>query len=121
MTKGIKKIISILLTLSLILGGSGISALLGSVAYADNSPTTAEVNYKQYRVKLTADPVTDEVPGGFGTAASDGRIWTDKSVTAESDGTFNIQLSALAQEYMTSNSTNPGVGATATPMDLRQT
>lgn len=110
MTKGIKKIISIVLTVCLILGGSGLSALLGSVAYADNAPTTAEANYKQYRVKLTADPVTDTAPAGFGTAASDGRIWTDKSVTAENDGTFNIQLSALAQEYMTSNSTNPGVG-----------
>ncbi|MCM3134413.1 Ig-like domain-containing protein [Paenibacillus polysaccharolyticus] len=110
MTQSIKKIISIVLTVCLMLGGSGLSALLGSVAYADNAPTTAEANYKQYRVKLTADPVTDTAPAGFGAAASDGRIWTDKSVTAENDGTFNIQLSALAQEYMTSNSTNPGVG-----------
>lgn len=110
MIKGTKKCIAALLTVCLVLGVSGLSPLSGLTAHAANAPTAAEANYNQYRVKLTADPVTDTVPSGFGTAASDGRIWTDKSITAESDGTFNIQLSALAQEYMTSNSTNPGVG-----------
>ncbi|MGN7414617.1 Ig-like domain-containing protein [Paenibacillus sp. SAF-068] len=110
MGNGIKKIISIVLTVCLMFGVSGLAPLDGSVANAAIAPTTAETNYGQYRVKLTADPVTDTPPSGFGTAASDGRIWTDKSVTAEGDGSFNVKLSALAQEYMTANSTNPGVG-----------
>ncbi|WP_342571489.1 Ig-like domain-containing protein [Paenibacillus sp. FSL R5-0749] len=110
MNNGIKKCISILLTVCLMFGVSGLAPLDGSVANAAIAPTMAETNYGQYQVKLTADPVTDTPPSGFGSAASDGRIWTDKSVTAEGDGSFNVKLSALAQEYMTANSTNPGVG-----------
>ncbi|WP_340018814.1 Ig-like domain-containing protein [Paenibacillus sp. FSL H3-0457] len=107
---GFRKFISIALTVCLIFGLSGLTPLDGSVANAAIAPTMAETNYDQYQVKLTADPVTDAPPSGFGTAASDGRIWTDKSVTAEGDGSFNVKLSALAQEYMTANLTNPGVG-----------
>lgn len=110
MNNDIKKCISILLTVCLMFGVSGLAPLDGSVANAAIAPTMAETNYGQYQVKLTADPVTDTPPSGFGSAASDGRIWTDKSVTAEGDGSFNVKLSALAQEYMTANSTNPGVG-----------
>ncbi|WP_145045057.1 Ig-like domain-containing protein [Paenibacillus xylanexedens] len=110
MNKGFTKLISIVLTVCLLLGISGLSPLVGSVAHAASTPTMAETNYGSYQVKLTADPVTDAAPSGFGTADSDGRIWTDKSVTAESDGSFNVKLSALAQEYKTINTTNPGVG-----------
>ncbi|WP_168735705.1 tandem-95 repeat protein [Cohnella fermenti] len=70
--------------------------------------TTA--NYNQFQVKLTADSVTNTVPSGFGTSGSAGRIWTDKSVTAESDGSFGVTLSALAQEYMTTTTTDTSIG-----------
>lgn len=110
MNTGFTKLISIVLTVCLLMGISGFTPLGDSVAQAANASTMAEANYGSYQVKLTADPVTDIAPSGFGTAASDGRIWTDKSVTAEVNGSFNIKLSALAQEYMTVNSTNPGVG-----------
>ncbi|WP_128104189.1 Ig-like domain-containing protein [Paenibacillus sp. DCT19] len=114
MNKGFTKLISIVLTVCLLLGISGLSPLVGSVAHAASTPTMSETNYGPYQVKLTADPVTDTAPSGFGTADSDGRIWTDKSVTAENDGSFNVKLSALAQEYKTINTTNPGVGGTST-------
>ncbi len=114
-SKGIKKLISAALSASLVLGTFGG----GLVASAAPAPTTA--NYGQFQVKLTADPVTDEwpdddsvdpdVPDGFGYADSAGRIWTDKSVTAQSDGTFGVKLSALAQEYMTATTTGTSVGS----------
>lgn len=108
--KGFKRWISIALSVSLALGGLGGSLM----ATAAPAPSSAETNYGQFHVKLTADPVTDEPPvgmDGFGTADSAGRIWTDKSVTAESDGAFGVKLSALAQEYLTTDSSEyPGVG-----------
>ena len=56
-----------------------------------------------YQTVLKSDPDTSEVPEGlFGgnTRENDGRIWTDKSVTAREDGTFDVKLSALGQEYV---------------------
>ncbi|RTE09080.1 Ig-like domain-containing protein [Paenibacillus whitsoniae] len=108
---GIKRLISAGLALLLVVGAIGFSP--ASVAAAA-APTSTTANYKQFQVKLTADPVTDAAPvgspSGFGTTGSAGRIWTDKSVTAESDGSFGVKLSTLAQEYVTVNSQNPGVG-----------
>ncbi len=51
----------------------------------------------------TAIPEHEETAsgaGGFGEAAGNGRIWVDKSVTSKDDGTFQIDLSALTQEYI---------------------
>lgn len=48
-------------------GVSGLAPLDGSVANAAIAPTMAETNYGQYQVKLTADPVTDTPPSGFGS------------------------------------------------------
>ena len=53
----------------------------------------------RFLVSIEADPSTAAVPGDFGAAAGDGRIWTDKTV-AVNGGTFDVTLSALAQEYM---------------------
>ena len=58
-----------------------------------------------YVVELSADPSTsarpDQAPDGFGKAASDGRVWADKSVSVNANGTqFDVTLSALAQEYV---------------------
>ncbi|MGG1519428.1 Ig-like domain-containing protein [Paenibacillus oryzisoli] len=109
---GIKRLISAALSVFLMLGVIGFSPF-GSVAAAA-APTA---NYNQFQVKLTADPVTDAAPvgspNGFGTTGSAGRIWTDKSVTVESDGSFGVKLSTLAQEYVTVNSQNPGVGGSS--------
>lgn len=56
-----------------------------------------------YLADRTVDPATSTPPtstGGFGTKASDGRIWTDKTVTVNSSGSFDVKLSALAQQYV---------------------
>lgn len=110
-TNGIKKLIPA--ALSAILAFGGISG--NFVANASPVSSSVQASYGQFQVKLTADPATDTPPtgsGGFGTADSAGRIWTDKSVTAGSDGSFGVKLSALAQEYMTiDSSANPGVGS----------
>ena len=60
----------------------------------------------QYALELKNDGVTP-VPysssetGGFGDRASDGRVWTDKSVTVSDTGdSFDVTLRALAQEYV---------------------
>ncbi|MGG1553917.1 Ig-like domain-containing protein [Paenibacillus ferrarius] len=109
---GVKRFISAGLALLLVVGAIGFSPF-ASIATAA-APTSTTANYKQFQVKLTADPVTDAAPvaspSGFGTTGSAGRIWTDKSVTAESDGSFGVKLSTLGQEYVTVNSQNPGVG-----------
>lgn len=110
-TTGIKKLIPA--ALSAVLAFGGVSGNL--VANASPVSTSVQASYGQFQVKLTADPATDTPPtgsDGFGTMDSAGRIWTDKSVTAGSDGSFGVKLSALAQEYMTiDSSANPGVGS----------
>lgn len=107
--KGMKRLISAALSVSLVLGG-----VSGSLVATAAPLPSVKASYGQFQVKLTADPATNLPPvggsDGFGTAGSAGRIWTDKSVTAESTGVFGVRLSAMAQEYMTQTSTNPGVG-----------
>jgi len=116
--KGFRKFISIALSVSLMLGAFGFSPFAGQASAA--GLTTVKAGYGQFQIELTADPETVTPPvgeseiegqGGFGTSDSAGRIWTDKSVTAKSNGSFDVTLSALAQEYTTTTaSTNPGVG-----------
>ncbi len=58
-----------------------------------------------YVYELSADPDTGTVPSGFGTAAYNGKIWTDKSVAVNTAGTgFDVNLKALAQEYVSTAS-----------------
>lgn len=112
-----KRFLSILLTWVLAVG------LVSPVmpVKAEISGTSKEANVGQFRVNLAADPATNAPVGGedgFGTKESAGRIWTDKSVAANTDGSFGVTLSALAQEYKTTvNSSNPGVGGNTTALE----
>ncbi|MEG1061679.1 MAG: isopeptide-forming domain-containing fimbrial protein [Oscillospiraceae bacterium] len=79
-----------------------------------------------YTVDMTADPCTYTVSKNsagtlskFASASEDGKVWTDKSVSdgaffgsggealipAPENGNFNVMLSALAQQYITTTST----------------
>ncbi|MEG2234077.1 MAG: hypothetical protein RRZ42_05515, partial [Oscillospiraceae bacterium] len=79
-----------------------------------------------YTVDMTADPGTYTVSKNsagtlskFASASEDGKVWTDKSVSdgaffgsggealipAPENGNFNVMLSALAQQYITTTST----------------
>lgn len=46
----------------------------------------------------SADPVTD-----LPSSLTDGAVWTDKSVVSNSDGTFDITLRAIGQDYKVTN------------------
>ena len=74
-------------------------------AVAEDDPQYARGDYIY---SVCADPLTNTVPAEFGTAAANGRIWTDKSVSLNGDR-FNVDLSVLAQEYVSSKN-----GATTT-------
>jgi len=80
--------------MALLIGVVGLFAPVG----AEEEHTAARGDYIY---SLTADPDTGSVPDGFGTAESNGRIWTDKSVAVNGER-FDITLKALAQEYVSS-------------------
>ena len=67
-----------------------------------------------YTAHLQADPQTDTAPSDFGTTDANGKVWTDKSVTVDRDR-FEITLSALAQEYI---STGEGTATSSTAADV---
>ncbi|MBR6939793.1 MAG: Cna B-type domain-containing protein [Clostridia bacterium] len=98
-----KKLISVLLVAAVVLG---IAPLYSA---ADGS--TGQTAKGEYTYTLTADPdtgtpPTDDIePGGFGDIASNGRIWTDKSVAVNGDH-FDVNLKVLAQEYVSTYSTS---------------
>jgi hypothetical protein len=91
-----RKFISIVLLVALLAGVMGLFASVG----ADGEQT---VTRGDYIYSLTADPNTGTVPDGFGTPASNGRIWTDKSVAVNGEK-FDVNLKVLAQEYVSSKS-----------------
>ncbi|MBO9609321.1 MAG: hypothetical protein J7639_25435, partial [Paenibacillaceae bacterium] len=110
--KGMKRFHSAVLAVLLVLGLINLSPL-GDLVASAASPVSG--NYNQFQLQLQADPATNAVPtaspDGFGKAGAAGRIWTDKSVTADATG-FNVTLSALAQEYKTTSTTDTSVGST---------
>ncbi|MDL2238215.1 DUF11 domain-containing protein [Christensenellaceae bacterium OttesenSCG-928-K19] len=64
-------------------------------------------------VKTSTPPTEDDgILDGFGSVDSEGRIWVDKSVTAKADGSFDVDLSALAQEYLSVHAGGSGGGGT---------
>ena len=68
-------------------------------------------------VRLVTDPDTSSAPtssdpAGFGTSGADGRVWTDKSVTVN-DKNFDVVLSALSQEYISTKSSGSGATVAA--------
>ena len=89
-----KKLLSMLLAGILLFGMFPVSAL------AAQSGTDG---LNQYVVNLATDPsASPEIPAEFGTSAADGRVFTDKSVSVNGDE-FEVTLSALAQEYITTS------------------
>ena len=90
-----KKVISLLLAATFILG------MIPLLASAD----TGISEKGEYTYTLSSDPDTSSVPDGFGTISNNGRIWTDKSVFVDGDH-FRVDLSVLAQEYVSSYSTS---------------
>lgn len=84
-----------------------IIAMMGSLlppgAWAKPpEPEPAWDALNNYVVEFSSDPATSTKPATFGTAADDGRVWVDKSVSV--NGTqFDVTLSALAQEYVLSS------------------
>lgn len=109
-----KKILSVFLVFTL------LAAYFPAGAFAAGAPPVTG-SYGQFLVNLNADdesapPIKTATGGpadGFGTADSAGRIWTGKDVqiNAVDGGSFDVTLSALAQEYTaTAGSGEPGVG-----------
>ena len=60
----------------------------------------------------TSSPPTSSDPDGFGSPGADGRVWTDKSVTVN-DKNFDVVLSALSQEYISTSSSGSGGASVA--------
>ena len=60
----------------------------------------------------TSSPPTSSDPDGFGSSGADGRVWTDKSVTVN-DKNFDVVLSALSQEYISTSSSGSGASVAA--------
>ncbi len=96
MKKMSKKLLAMALSVTLILGSMPFvfSASAEGTYVADGD----------YLYELIADGDTSTVPEGFGAAdgSSNGRVWTDKSVSVN-NGAFDVKLSALAQEYISTN------------------
>ncbi len=100
-----KKLISILLVAAVVLG------LVPLLSTADGNHQ-GQTTIGEYNYTLVSDPdsgippTSDIVAGGFGDQASNGRIWTDKSVFVNDDGDgFNVDLKVLAQEYYSTTNT----------------
>ncbi len=92
-----KRMLSVLIILALLVSN------LAAPTYLAEASSIVKVAYDPFLVKLEADQKTvipDDGDKAFGTEAAAGRIWTDKSVEATVDGKFDVELSALAQEYM---------------------
>ena len=94
-----KKIIAFLLVAAVVIG---ITPLMPIAEEGD----TVTVVRGDTTYTLSADPDTGTMPAEFGTAANNGRIWTDKSVEVDGDR-FNVNLQVLAQEYI--STTGSGV------------
>ncbi len=94
-----KRLISSLLAVSIFFGTLTVVTL---TAAADAGVFYAGMG--NYTVALEADPSTGTVPEEFGTVDANGKVWTDKSVTANQDR-FEVTLSALAQEYISTDQT----------------
>lgn len=70
---------------------------------------TVSAMASSFSVRYEVDSATVGVPEAFGTSAADGKIWVDKSVKSDGKGGFDVSLSALAQEYISSTVTvKPG-------------
>ena len=65
----------------------------------------------EYTTSLLSDPSTMTPPEEFGSISANGKVWVDKSVVANKDK-FEITLSALAQEYI-SEDTSATANSTA--------
>ncbi|WP_438433683.1 InlB B-repeat-containing protein [Gorillibacterium sp. sgz500922] len=80
-----------------------LSGMLPKSVLADTAGTQRN-GLANYVVEVSSDPSTSTRPSTFGTASDDGRVWADKSVSA--NGTqFDVTLSALAQEYVRTTTT----------------
>ncbi|WEK54177.1 MAG: InlB B-repeat-containing protein [Candidatus Cohnella colombiensis] len=88
-----------------------LNGMLPTSMWADTSG--AQLNgLSNYVVELSSDPSTSARPSTFGTASDDGRVWADKSVSV--NGTqFDVTLSALAQEYVRTTTTEVRAQAAA--------
>ena len=75
------------------------------VTYTVRAEDSGDVIRGDYIYSLSADPDTGTVPSGFGTPESNGRIWTDKSVSVNDDH-FDVNLKVLAQEYVSTYETS---------------
>ncbi len=84
-----------------------LAAILLVVMTLGLLPATAlaagETGAGSYVVRLEAD-ATSAKPADFGTLEADGRVWTDKNVSANG-ANFDVTLSALAQEYLRTGTT----------------
>jgi hypothetical protein len=69
-----------------------------------NIPEGTFAGLGKYTAHLMADPTTAEPPAEFGSASANGKVWVDKSVTVNQDH-FEVTLSALAQEYISTSGT----------------
>ncbi|QKS47597.1 InlB B-repeat-containing protein (plasmid) [Paenibacillus cellulosilyticus] len=76
------------------------------------APAAQVTGLNNYVVEFSSDPSTAARPSTFGTASDDGRVWADKSISV--NGTqFDVTLSALAQEYVRTSSTEVRAQAAA--------
>jgi hypothetical protein len=72
-----------------------------AVGNAPLMAASASATTGAFRITLDRDTSSNAKPAEFGTAEGDGLIWTDKSVASDGADGFNITLSALSQQYIT--------------------
>ena len=67
-------------------------------SYSVKAEDDSTVTRGDYIYSLSADPNTGAVPAGFGTPESNGRIWTDKSVSVNNKH-FDVNKIELINGY----------------------
>ena len=93
-TKLPSRVLSLALVFLMILSTLPMS-LLSLTAAASGTSTASG----PFQVTMDEDTSTS-IPLDFGQSAGDGLIWTDKSVSDIGDGILQVNLSAMAQEYI---------------------
>ena len=89
-----------------------LTTLVTSSLAATSSTAIDDVAVRLVTDPNTSSPPTSSDTDGFGSSGADGRVWTDKSVTVN-DKNFDVVLSALSQEYISTTSESGGASAAA--------
>ena len=101
-----RKLVTIITTILI------LTMLINSSLAATSSTAIDDVAVRLVTDPNTSSPPTSSDTDGFGSSGADGRVWTDKSVTVN-DKNFDVVLSALSQEYISTSSGSEVASAAA--------